>query len=96
MLIYEIFEKIVNCKLLMPQLRKSWRVPYPYYFIFFLVLFQSEIGFGKLETYEKLEKLGEGTYATVYRGRSRLTENYVALKVCFNYFLYFLQNLAKI
>ncbi|VDN55718.1 unnamed protein product [Dracunculus medinensis] len=40
----------------------------------------SEIGFGKLETYEKLEKLGEGTYATVYRGRSRLTENYVALK----------------
>lgn len=40
----------------------------------------SEIGFGKLETYEKLEKLGEGTYATVYKGRSRLTEKYVALK----------------
>ncbi|KAK6022627.1 hypothetical protein OSTOST_11662, partial [Ostertagia ostertagi] len=41
----------------------------------------SEIGFGKLETYEKLDKLGEGTYATVYRGRSLLTNNFVALKV---------------
>ncbi|KAK5967133.1 Pct-1 [Trichostrongylus colubriformis] len=40
----------------------------------------SEIGFGKLETYEKLDKLGEGTYATVYRGRSLLTNNFVALK----------------
>ncbi|XP_030921556.1 cyclin-dependent kinase 16-like [Geospiza fortis] len=41
---------------------------------------QSEIGFGKLETYVKLDKLGEGTYATVYKGRSKLTENLVALK----------------
>ncbi|XP_043821595.1 cyclin-dependent kinase 17 isoform X1 [Dromiciops gliroides] len=40
----------------------------------------SEIGFGKMETYIKLEKLGEGTYATVYKGRSKLTENLVALK----------------
>ncbi|XP_043933540.1 cyclin-dependent kinase 17-like isoform X3 [Protopterus annectens] len=40
----------------------------------------SEIGFGKLETYVKLEKLGEGTYATVYKGRSKLTDNLVALK----------------
>ncbi|VDO93891.1 unnamed protein product [Soboliphyme baturini] len=40
----------------------------------------SEIGFGKLESYQKLEKLGEGTYATVYKGRSRLTEKLVALK----------------
>ncbi|KAJ1357753.1 choline-phosphate cytidylyltransferase [Parelaphostrongylus tenuis] len=40
----------------------------------------SEIGFGKLETYEKLEKLGEGTYATVFRGRSLLTNKFVALK----------------
>jgi hypothetical protein len=31
----------------------------------------SEIGFGKLQTYVKLEKLGEGTYATVYKGRSK-------------------------
>uniref|UniRef100_A0A4X1SUW6 Protein kinase domain-containing protein n=1 Tax=Sus scrofa TaxID=9823 RepID=A0A4X1SUW6_PIG len=37
-------------------------------------------GFGKMETYIKLEKLGEGTYATVYKGRSKLTENFVALK----------------
>ncbi|GAB6019379.1 Cyclin-dependent kinase 17 [Chamberlinius hualienensis] len=40
----------------------------------------SEIGFGRMETYTKLDKLGEGTYATVYKGRSRLTENLVALK----------------
>ncbi|XP_022107264.1 cyclin-dependent kinase 17-like isoform X1 [Acanthaster planci] len=40
----------------------------------------SEIGFGKMETYTKLDKLGEGTYATVFKGRSRLTDNLVALK----------------
>ncbi|XP_072027290.1 cyclin-dependent kinase 17-like isoform X2 [Amphiura filiformis] len=40
----------------------------------------SEIGFGKIETYTKLDKLGEGTYATVFKGRSRLTDNLVALK----------------
>uniref|UniRef100_A0A8C1YHL8 cyclin-dependent kinase n=1 Tax=Cyprinus carpio TaxID=7962 RepID=A0A8C1YHL8_CYPCA len=40
----------------------------------------SDIGFGKLETYVKLGKLGEGTYATVFKGRSKLTENLVALK----------------
>ncbi|KAI1231030.1 hypothetical protein IHE44_0008475, partial [Lamprotornis superbus] len=46
----------------------------------FLPLSQSDIGFGKLETYIKLDKLGEGTYATVFKGRSKLTENLVALK----------------
>jgi len=40
----------------------------------------SEIGFGKLESYTKLDKLGEGTYATVYKGVSRLTDRVVALK----------------
>ena len=61
----------------------------------------SEIGFGRMETYTKLGKLGEvinskllyldafchidfvfdqGTYATVYKGRSQLTDNLVALK----------------
>ncbi|XP_048879082.1 cyclin-dependent kinase 16-like isoform X4 [Brienomyrus brachyistius] len=40
----------------------------------------SEIGFGKLETYTKLDKVGEGTYATVFKGRSKLTGNLVALK----------------
>ncbi|KAK7898998.1 hypothetical protein WMY93_019851 [Mugilogobius chulae] len=40
----------------------------------------SDIGFGKQETYVKLGKLGEGTYATVFKGRSKLTENVVALK----------------
>lgn len=40
----------------------------------------SEMGFGKWSSYTKLEKLGEGTYATVYRGKSHLTDAYVALK----------------
>ncbi|KAL5015295.1 hypothetical protein ScPMuIL_009565, partial [Solemya velum] len=40
----------------------------------------SEIGFGKAESYTKLDKLGEGTYATVFKGKSRLTDNLVALK----------------
>ncbi|KAM8793710.1 cyclin-dependent kinase 16 [Eudromia elegans] len=40
----------------------------------------SEIGFGKLETYVRLDKLGEGTYATVYKGRSKVTGGLVALK----------------
>ena len=42
--------------------------------------FQSEIGFGKIESYTKLDKLGEGTYATVFKGKSRLTDSLVALK----------------
>lgn len=44
------------------------------------ICLQSEIGFGKLESYQKLEKLGEGTYATVFKGRSLLTDSLVALK----------------
>jgi len=40
----------------------------------------SEIGFGRIETYTKLDKLGEGTYATVFKGKSVLTEAVVALK----------------
>lgn len=40
----------------------------------------SEIGFGRIDTYTKLDKLGEGTYATVFKGKSRLTDNIVALK----------------
>lgn len=40
----------------------------------------AEIGFGKLQTYTKLDKLGEGTYATVYKGKSSITGKMVALK----------------
>lgn len=40
----------------------------------------SGIGFGKLESYTKLDKLGEGTYATVFKGKSQLTDSLVALK----------------
>lgn len=36
--------------------------------------------FGKVESYYKLEKLGEGTYATVFRGISAITGEECALK----------------
>jgi len=36
--------------------------------------------FGKLEAYVKLEQLGEGSYATVFKGFSNLTKQVVALK----------------
>ena len=39
-----------------------------------------DLGFGKLESYVKLEKLGEGTYATVYKGTSSLIPGFIALK----------------
>lgn len=39
-----------------------------------------ELGFGKIESYVRLEKLGEGTYATVYKGTSNLLSGFVALK----------------
>ncbi|CAF3523228.1 unnamed protein product [Rotaria sordida] len=39
-----------------------------------------DLGFGKIESYVKLEKLGEGTYATVYKGTSSLLSGYIALK----------------
>ncbi|XP_060230018.1 cyclin-dependent kinase 14 isoform X2 [Meriones unguiculatus] len=37
--------------------------------------------FGKADSYEKLEKLGEGSYATVYKGKSKVNGKLVALKV---------------
>lgn len=40
----------------------------------------SDLGYGKIETYIKLQQLGKGTYATVYMGRSRLSNDLVALK----------------
>lgn len=36
--------------------------------------------YGTLETYKKLDKLGEGTYATVFKGLSRVNGKLVALK----------------
>ncbi|CAF3527658.1 unnamed protein product [Rotaria socialis] len=39
-----------------------------------------DLGFGKIESYVKLEKLGEGTYATVYKGTSTLHTGFIALK----------------
>lgn len=40
----------------------------------------SDLGYGKIESYAKLNRLGKGTYATVYLGRSRLSNDLVALK----------------
>ena len=40
----------------------------------------SEAGYGKISSYTKLDKLGEGTYATVFKGKSKLTDTIVALK----------------
>lgn len=40
----------------------------------------SDLGYGKIESYTKLQRLGKGTYATVYMGRSRLSNDLVALK----------------
>eukprot|EP00035_Acanthoeca_spectabilis_P023447 m.449400 g.449400 ORF g.449400 m.449400 type:complete len:413 (+) comp19813_c0_seq1:32-1270(+) len=37
-------------------------------------------GFGTVDTYKRLNKLGEGTYATVYKGISRVNGKLVALK----------------
>lgn len=39
--------------------------------IFSLSLFQGDSPFGKSEAYIKLEQLGEGSYATVYKGFSK-------------------------
>merc|ERR1719499_2482505 len=42
--------------------------------------FGGDSPFGKLEAYIKLEQLGEGSYATVFKGYSNLTKQVVALK----------------
>lgn len=46
----------------------------------YLSTFGGNSPFGKLETYIKLEQLGEGSYATVYKGISNLNNKVVALK----------------
>eukprot|EP00730_Choanoeca_flexa_P014689 TRINITY_DN6516_c0_g1_i1.p1 TRINITY_DN6516_c0_g1~~TRINITY_DN6516_c0_g1_i1.p1 ORF type:complete len:425 (+),score=73.03 TRINITY_DN6516_c0_g1_i1:175-1449(+) len=40
----------------------------------------SRPAFGRIDTYQKLDQLGEGTYATVFRGISRVNGKIVALK----------------
>lgn len=34
-----------------------------------------------MDKYSRLEKLGEGTYATVFKGKSRVTGDIIAIKV---------------
>lgn len=40
-------------------------------FLSFSLLQPTSPKFGKADSYEKLEKLGEGSYATVYKGKSK-------------------------
>uniref|UniRef100_A0A131XJH2 cyclin-dependent kinase n=1 Tax=Hyalomma excavatum TaxID=257692 RepID=A0A131XJH2_9ACAR len=42
--------------------------------------FEGNMTFGRIEAYVRLEQLGEGSYATVYRGYSNLMGKVVALK----------------
>lgn len=42
--------------------------------------FEGNMTFGRIEAYVRLEQLGEGSYATVYRGYSNLMSKVVALK----------------
>ena len=37
------------------------------------------------EKYEKLEKIGEGTFGIIYKGQNRITKEFVAIKEAFNY-----------
>lgn len=45
-----------------------------------LISLQGPSPFGRADSYSKLEQLGEGSYATVFKGFSSLTNQVVALK----------------
>ena len=51
-----------------------------YLFISFNSPLQGPSPFGRADSYSKLEQLGEGSYATVFKGFSSLTNQVVALK----------------
>lgn len=61
---------------------------YRYFFFDFIEFFsidfhfylQCSNGFGRLDSYLKLDQLGEGSYATVYKGFSNVLNRVVALK----------------
>ena len=44
------------------------------------MLMQATSPFGRLEAYKKLDQLGEGSYATVFRGISNVNGQPVAMK----------------
>ncbi len=48
--------------------------------IYNVLCVQATSPFGRLETYQKLEQLGEGSYATVFKGLSNINGQVVALK----------------
>jgi len=45
-----------------------------------MIFVQMSSPFGRLEAYQKLEQLGEGSYATVFKGVSNVNGQLVALK----------------
>lgn len=42
--------------------------------------FSEKFNWNAMEDFEKIEKIGEGTYGVVYKGRNRLTGQIVAMK----------------
>lgn len=42
--------------------------------------FSVKFSWNAMEDFEKIEKIGEGTYGVVYKGRNRLTGQIVAMK----------------
>lgn len=57
------------------------KIIFPFHFHNFVIcLNRSNVQSGKMDRYEKLSRLGEGSYGIVYKCRDRETGNLVAVK----------------
>lgn len=57
----------------------------------FLIWLQGDSPFGKSEAYVKLEQLGEGSYATVFKGFSKWVTNiFILMSVVWRWFWFYL------